>query len=134
MILMTTKNEKIYFSPALSKRERACFESGIKLGALYHILCGIPISSDNDTISSIEKGVESAISCQPYVKSVKINLNRNQISGNKSTEFDYDEITGKIIQAQLFLEYESVQILAKIDWVEDMEYPLMFIEKISEKE
>jgi hypothetical protein len=59
-----------YFSINLSKRERACFESGIKLGALYHILCGMPISSNIDTIKSIEKGIESSISCQPYVKNV----------------------------------------------------------------
>ena len=69
---MSKNNANIYFSPDLSKRERACFETGIKLGALYHILCGIPISSDKNIISSIEKGIESAISCQPYVKSVKI--------------------------------------------------------------
>ena len=131
---MPKNSEKIYFSPELSKRERACFETGIKLGALYHILCGIPISSNNDTISSIEKGIESAISCQPYVKSVNINLDRKKISGNKSTQFDYDEITGKIIQAQLVLEYESIEILAKIEWIKDMEYPLMFIEKINEKQ
>ncbi len=129
---MPKNNEKIYFSPDLSERERACFETGIKLGALYHILCGIPISSNSNTISSIEKGIESAISCQPYVKSVDINLNRNKISGDKSTQFDYDEITGKIIQAKLVLEYESIEVLAKIEWIEDMEYPLMYVEAIHE--
>ena len=129
---MSKNNANIYFSPDLSKRERACFETGIKLGALYHILCGIPISSDENIISSIEKGIESAISCQPYVKSVKINLDRNKILGDKSTQFDYDEITGKIIRAEVILNYESVEILAKIDWIEDLEYPLMYIEKIVE--
>ena len=129
---MSKNNANIYFSPDLSKRERACFETGIKLGALYHILCGIPISSDENIISSIEKGIESAISCQPYVKSVKINLDRNKILGDKSTQFDYDEITGKIIRAEVILNYESVEIYAKIDWIEDLEYPLMYIEKIVE--
>ena len=42
-------DDKIYFSPEITSRERACFEAGIKLGALYHILCGIPISSDKNT-------------------------------------------------------------------------------------
>lgn len=123
--------EKIYFSPDLSQRERACFETGIKLGALYHILCGIPISSDDQTITAIEKGIESAISCQPYVKSVKINLNRERILGDKSTQYDYDEISGKIIRAELILKYEDIEIIAKIDWIEEMDYPLMYIEKIN---
>ncbi|MCK4687704.1 MAG: dihydroneopterin aldolase, partial [Candidatus Lokiarchaeota archaeon] len=111
-------------------RERACFESGIKLGALYHILCGIPIQSNESIIQSIEKGIEAAISCQPFVRSVKINLDREKISGEKSTEFDYDEISGKIIRVELIIQYESIEIVAKIDWVENMQYPLMFIEKI----
>ena len=129
---MIKKNDKIYFSPNLSLRERASFETGIKLGALYHILCGIPISSDEKIISSVEKGIEAAISCQPYVKSVKIELVKDKIVGNKSTPFDYDEITGKIIRAELLIKYEDIEVLAKIDWIEEMQYPLMYIEKISQ--
>ena len=87
---MPRTNEKIYFSPDLSERERACFEAGIKLGALYHILCGIPIASDEKIINSVENGIETAISCQPFVQSVKITLDKGNIKGNKSTEFDYD--------------------------------------------
>ena len=75
-------NENIYFSPDLSNRERACFETGIKLGALYHILCGIPVSSDDKILDSIEKGIEAAISCQPFVKSIQVVLDKNKIKGN----------------------------------------------------
>ena len=127
---MSKNNENIYFSTDLTDRERACFESGIKIGALYHILCGIPISNDENILKNIEKGIESSISCQPFVKSVKINLDMGKILGDKSNQFDYDEITGKIIQAELIIEYESVEILAKVEWVENMQFPLMFIEKI----
>jgi hypothetical protein len=130
---MSVPDDKIYFSPDLSKRERACFETGIKLGALYHILSGIPIQNDEKIIKSIEKGFESAISCQPYVKSVKISLNREKILGDKESEFDYDEITGKIIQAEVNIEYESIIVIAKVKWVEKLAYPLMFIEKIYQK-
>ena len=126
------RQENIYFSPDVTVRERACFETGIKLGALYHILCGIPISSDERTIKSIEKGIEAAISCQPFVKSITIQLNKDKIVGNQSTPFDYDEITGKIIRAEVLIEFESVEIAAKLDWVDDLQYPLMFIENIKE--
>jgi len=129
---MPKSNDKIHFSPDLSPRERACFETGIKLGALYHILCGIPVSSNEKIIESIERGIEAAISCQPFVKSVKLILDRDKIVGTKSSEFDYDEISGKIIRAEVFIKYENIEILAKIDWIEEMQYPLMFIEKIQE--
>ncbi|MFX0073065.1 MAG: dihydroneopterin aldolase family protein [Candidatus Hermodarchaeota archaeon] len=131
---MKNSKDKIYFSPDLSDRERACFETGIKLGALYHILCGIPISTNENVIKSIEQGIEAALSCQPYVKSINITLDRNKIVGDKSTQFDYDEITGKIIRAEIVLEYETIEISAKIDWVETLQYPLMYIEKIQESE
>jgi hypothetical protein len=130
---MSDFNEKIYFSPKISNRERACFEAGIKLGALYHILCGIPISSNPEVIDKIESGIEASISCQPFVKSIKINIDQKNILGSKSGPFDYDEITGKIIRAELMVEYEKIKILAKIDWVDKLEYPLMFIEKITEE-
>jgi len=125
--------KKKYFPSTLNNRERACFESGIKLGALYHILCGIPISRDQKVISSIEKGIEASLACQPFVKKVEINLDRDKIRGEKSNEFDYDEITGIIIRAKVIVEFESVEITARIDWVKDLEYPLMFIDKILEK-
>ncbi len=127
-------DEKIYFSTDITERERACFETGIKLGALYHILCGIPISNNEKVITDIEKGIESAISCQPYVESVKIMINREKIVGDKSTPFNYDEITGKIIQAQLIIQYNSIKVSAKIEWVEDLQYPLMYIKDIKKND
>ncbi len=127
---MPKTNEKIFFSPNLTERERACFEAGIKLGALYHILSGIPIQNNEKIIKSIETGIESAISCQPFVKSVKVNLDRTKIIGQKDSEFDYDEISGKIIRAEVLLQYESITLVAKVEWKDELEYPLMYIEKI----
>ncbi|KKM99943.1 hypothetical protein LCGC14_1142790 [marine sediment metagenome] len=129
---MPKNGNQIYFSKDLTNKERACFEAGIKLGALYHILCGIPIASNNEKIKLVEKGIETAISCQPFVQSVRIELDRDKILGKKSSPFDYDEITGKIIRAEVIIKYENVNIVAKIDWIEEMQYPLMFIEKINE--
>ncbi len=129
---MSEMSDNDFFAPSLSERERASFEAGIKLGALYHILCGIPISNNDQVISSIEKGIESSISCQPYVKDVKVNLRREKIMGDKIHEYDYDEITGKIIRATLFIKFKSVELVAKIDWVKDLDYPLMYIEKIDD--
>ncbi|NHJ23112.1 MAG: dihydroneopterin aldolase [Candidatus Lokiarchaeota archaeon] len=131
---MPLTDERSFFDPNLSIRERACFEVGIKLGALYHILCGIPIRSDSAVIESIEKGIEAAISCQPYVKFVKIDIDKTKISGDKSTEFDYDEVTGKIINAKVIIEFESVEVTAFIKWIDTLKYPLMYIETIKVKD
>ena len=127
---MKNYDENDYFSPDLSSRERATFEIGIKLGALYHLLSGVPISSDKKVIESIEKGFEASISCQPYVKSVKLKIIKDKIEGDKSTELDYDEISGEKIKAVVTIEYKLIRVVAKIEWIEKLQYPLMFIEKI----
>ncbi|MGV9197266.1 MAG: dihydroneopterin aldolase family protein [Promethearchaeia archaeon] len=129
---MAKKKDNLYFSDKINLRERACFEAGIKLGALYHILCGIPISADTGVIESIEKGIEAAIGCQPYVKSIDVTLDRDTIIGEKRHEFDYDEITGKVISASLEIEYEDVYLKARVKWVEELDYPLMYIEEIKD--
>jgi len=130
---MSNGKENAYFTSDINDRERACFEVGIKLGALYHILCGMPISSNPRVIESIEKGIEASISCQPYVKSVNININRDKIQGTKATEFDYDEVSGTLIAATIVLEFNSIEITAKVEWIEELKYPLMFIEDIRNK-
>ncbi|MHA1723324.1 MAG: dihydroneopterin aldolase family protein [Promethearchaeota archaeon] len=131
---MSNKKEDIYFSSELSERERACFEAGIKLGALYHIMSGIPVASNETILSSIEKGIEAAISCQPYVESVNIELDRRKIKGVKTDVFDYDEITGEIIKAKIVLKYQKTRIIARVEWKEDLNYPLMYVEKITQLE
>ena len=131
---MTEKDESKFFTSEVNERERACFEAGIKLGALYHILCGIPISSNPKIIESIEKGIEASISCQPYVKSVIVKLNRKNISGDKSTEFDYDEITRKTIEAVVIVKYNLVEVKVRVKWIKELQYPLMFIEHITSKD
>ena len=122
-----------FFSPNITSRERATFEVGIKLGALYHILCGIPISSDPKTIKAIEKGIEAAISSQPFVEEVILKLYVNKIRGSKENPFDYDEIRGEIIQATVILKFQSIKVIGKIKWVEENRYPLMYISDIIEE-
>ncbi|TFG19187.1 MAG: dihydroneopterin aldolase [Promethearchaeota archaeon] len=123
-------NEEIYFSKDISERERASFEIGIKLGTLYHTIIGLPISSNPNTIESIEKGFEASISCQPYVKDVKVSILKEKISGDKTDEFDYDEISAPLINAEIILEYKNTRVIARVKWIDKLQYPLMYIEKI----
>ena len=128
----TEEQIKIYFAKNISDRERATFETGIKLGALYHILCGIPVSKDEKVIKSIERGIEQAISCQPYVDSVNIKLRREFLQGVKKNEFDYDEINGKIIEVDLVVRFKDIEVKGKIKWIEDINFPLMYISELNE--
>ncbi|MHA1819645.1 MAG: dihydroneopterin aldolase family protein [Promethearchaeota archaeon] len=119
-----------FFISDLSNSERAAFELGIKLGALFHMCLGMPLSKNKDVIKAIEEAMEKSIMCQPYVKSVKIKLIRNSIQGEKNQIFDYDTLSPHQINAEVFLNYKNIKIVGKIEWNNDLNYPLMYISQI----
>ena len=119
------------FSKEISDKERAIFEVGIKLGALYHIAMGMPISKNPETIESIETALENSIKSQPYVTDVEVLINQEKVRGTKSHEFDYSEIHSAILEAEIKLEYKGIQIIGVLEWNDELEYPLMYIKEIS---
>ncbi|NLI62070.1 MAG: hypothetical protein GX362_01480 [Methanosarcinaceae archaeon] len=126
---MTEKNENSKESTPITSRDIALFESGIKLGALYHQFTGTPVSIDS--AESIERAIEKSISLQPFVKSVSVFLDRKLIK-EKSDEnsFGYTEITGKMINAEIKLAYESVLVTVSIGFDEETSYPLMKVNSV----
>ncbi|MBD3349905.1 MAG: hypothetical protein GF364_00285, partial [Candidatus Lokiarchaeota archaeon] len=115
-----------------SDRERAAFELGIKLGAVFHIAMGMPVSQQKDVLLSIEKALEKMISCQPYVQSVIVNIAPKKISGKKATEFDYSTINPSCLNVTIDLDYKSIKMQGKLEWNEEIEYPIMHINSIKE--
>jgi len=121
-----------FFDKNINNRERAAFELGIKLGALFHIAIGIPISKNENIIKSIEKGLENAISCQPFVKNVKVKILEENVIGNKSSQYDYSIINPQIFEARVELKYKNISVIGRLKWINELNYPLMYIEKIHE--
>ncbi|MBA7707766.1 hypothetical protein ES703_116646 [subsurface metagenome] len=52
------------------------------------------------------------------------------MKGIKENEFDYDEISGKTIEADLVVQFKKVEVKAKIEWIKELEYPLMSISEL----
>jgi hypothetical protein len=118
------------FPKDLTSRDRAIFELGIKLGALYHISMGMPISKDPKTISSIETGLARSIRSQPYVTDVEVIINQEKGEGTKTHEFDYSQINPSTLEAIIQLKYQNIEVTGVIEWNEEMHYPLMYIKEI----
>ena len=76
IILRDIMNEDDYFKN-LTYRERAIFEGGISMGALFHQFVGTPVSVD--TIASLEKAIEESILLQPAIVDVDVKLNKEMI-------------------------------------------------------
>ena len=102
------------------KREIAAFEAGIKLGALYHQFVGSPVSVK--TAPSLEKAMQESISLQPYVRAIKVSIDRMML---KENIFGYGELEGRMITAEVEINYEGEIVRARLEYDETKNYPLM---------
>jgi hypothetical protein len=110
----------------MNDREQALFEAGIKLGALYHQYVGAPL--DLHTIPALEKAIQESIRVQPYVENIIVSINQEMVS-SKLNKFGYAELEGKMLDVELVVNYGSAKVLVKMQYDEDADYPLMFIER-----
>ena len=118
------------FPTNLTSKERAIFEVGIKLGALYHIAMGIPISKDSETISSLEIALANSIKNQPYVTDVKVVIDCTKVEGTKSHQFDYSQVNSSNLQGTIHLKYKDVEVIGVLEWNNELHYPLMYIKEV----
>jgi dihydroneopterin aldolase len=77
-------------------REKAIFEAGIKLGALYHQWVGTPIS--RKSAASIETAIEQAVILQPFVEEITVRLDRSLMTENT---FGYSELCGLMFDVEI---------------------------------
>ncbi|MHA1270972.1 MAG: dihydroneopterin aldolase family protein [Candidatus Helarchaeota archaeon] len=122
---------KKFFGKEISNRDRAIFEAGISLGALFHQFIGVPLKKDKQYIKSIENAISESISIQPFIKSVNVKIDYNKLKSNGSI-YDYSVLTGDIIDIKLVAEYENITVYSRIKYIKELDFPLMFIEKIVE--
>jgi hypothetical protein len=121
-----------YFDVTITSKERACFETGIKLGAIFHSILGLPVRNQEETIRLLEDGINASFKSQPYVTHLQVRINVD--SGKKytkRTEFDYTIVKDYMIEVDVELVYKESRVSAGIRWVPELEYPLMFVKKIT---
>ncbi|WP_457559350.1 dihydroneopterin aldolase family protein [Candidatus Harpocratesius sp.] len=125
-----------YHSSDVSDREIAIFELGIKLAALFHLVFGAPIKNDEETKKHIAAGIKASIECQPFVKSVKVEIAdlKEGMSHHyvKSNEYDYTYVSGKNLQAEVEVVYRNWKVVGRVQWMSDLNYPMMFIKNITQ--
>ncbi|MGC8598312.1 MAG: dihydroneopterin aldolase family protein [Thermoplasmata archaeon] len=116
---------KKYFN--CNDRERAVFEAGIKLGTIYHQFVGTPISKDN--VEALERSIEESIKVQPFVKDVKVRIRRDRIRKKKGL-YKYLTLTGDMLDVEVVVQYNNVEAVCYLRYIEEMNYPLMYIGEI----
>ncbi|WP_421078532.1 dihydroneopterin aldolase family protein [Methanothermococcus sp. Ax23] len=106
----------------LSDRERAVFEGGITLGALFHQFVGTPISLKNKEI--LEKSIEEAMKNQPCVEDIKV-----EIVGDLK-EDKYVSLDGNMLNVKLKIKVNNTIASLRLRYIKELDYPLMYVEEI----
>ena len=114
-------NEK-YFSN-ITARERAIFEGGISMGALFHQFVGTPVNKE--TKKGLEKTIEESFKLQPAIEDVEVKINLTD-----NTEFDYITLSGDMHDVRIHTVVDDVKAVIRIEFIEELNYPLMYVEEI----
>ena len=120
--------DKEYFSN-ISTRERAIFEGAISMGALFHQFVGTPVNKD--TKKSLEIAMEESLKLQPAIEDVEVEIRFDKLE-ESMTEFDYTSLSGDMLDVKIFTKVENVTAVIRIEFIEELNYPLMYVENIRE--
>ena len=120
--------DKEYFSN-ITTRERAIFEGAISMGALFHEFVGTPVNKD--TKKSLETSMEESLKLQPAIEDVEVEIRFDKLE-ESMTEFDYTSLTGDMLDVKIHTKVENVKAIIRIEFIEELNYPLMYVEKIED--
>lgn len=74
------------------------------------------------TAASLEQAIKESISLQPYVRRVEVNIDRRMLEENS---FGYGELEGKMIFAEVEIDYLGETVRARLEYDPDKNYPMM---------
>ncbi len=66
--------------------------------------------------------MQESISLQPYVTEVKVKINREMLQENV---FGYGELQGRMIFAEVVVNYQGEVVRARLEYDAEKDYPLM---------
>jgi len=122
-----------FFDPSVSDRERAIFEGGIALGALYHQFVGTPVSSDRRVIKALEEAMEATIAVQPYRERVHVRIDEGALQREGKAPYDYQTLKGRHLTVEVTVRYGRARATVAMRHIPELRFNLMFIKEVMEE-
>jgi hypothetical protein len=91
---------------------------------------GTPVAAAN--VEILEKAIEDGVRVQPFVKEVKVQISRDVLR-RKKDEFDYQTLTGNMLNVELTIAVGSTVVVAAMDFKDDLRYPLMYVRSVESR-
>lgn len=107
-------------------RDRAVFEAGVKLGAIYHQYVGVPLT--RATAGDLEKAIESATRVQPLVDDIRVRIDRKRLRARGP--YRYASLSAEMLHAEVSIRVGSARVTAVLRYVPELDYPLMYLKDI----
>lgn len=120
-----------FFDKKMTDKERAIFEGGIGLAAIYHQFIGIPVTGDRGSLENLEEAIRKATLLQPFKKEVKVKLNV-AVESSKDGEYSYRSLEGKDFDVTIVTQYGNFSATCRMKYIAELKYVLMYVEKIDE--
>ena len=120
--------EKEYFSN-ITTRERAIFEGAISMGALFHQFVGTPVNKNSK--DSLKTSMEESLKLQPAIEDVEVEIRFDKLE-QAMTEFDYTSLSGDMLDVKIHTKVDNILAIIRIEFIEELNYPLMYVEKIED--
>ena len=77
---------------------------------------------------SLEKAMSQSAKVQPFVEDAVVRIDKEQIS-KKQGVYKYITLTGDMLNVTIRIKYGDEQVTAKLRYIPEMDYPLMYIEE-----
>jgi hypothetical protein len=81
---------------------------------------GSPVSPK--TADSLEQAIKESISLQPYVRRIEVKIDRRMLEENV---FGYGELEGRMIFAEVEIDYLGETVQARLEYDPEKNYPMM---------
>jgi len=120
---MTTTRDPAARFFECTDRERAAFEAGIKLGAIYHQYVGAAV--DARSAASLERAIEESTRSQPHVASVRVHIARSAL--RPRGPYREVSLTAEMLDVALGTRIGRARARGRLAYVADLGYPLMSV-------
>lgn len=118
-----------FFDKKMTDKERAIFEGGIGLAAIYHQFIGTPVTGEKGSLKNLEEAISKATLLQPFKKEVKVKLNVPIDSSNEGA-YNYRSLEGKDFDVTIVTQYGNYSATCRMKYIPELKYVLMYVEKI----
>ncbi|MBM4249656.1 MAG: dihydroneopterin aldolase [Euryarchaeota archaeon] len=107
--------------------ERAVFEAAIKLAMVFHQFVGVPVTRTSRR--SLENAIEEAVKIQPWVVSARARIDLREPCRRRGL-YGYRTLDGRMLRVRVETEYGTARARCAMQFVRDLDYPLMYIERV----